>query len=195
MFECEVRFLIPDIAAFRARLDSLGAYGFERYACTDRYFRPRTGPWEARTHALRVREWREPLRPSELLLTRVEAVAAGGLACKRSLLPHRKLRLHEGSSAECADVCAALGFVPWLEVVKTDCAICDVPGLGKAIYEHVAGLGWTSEIEAEGADPDGALARIRAVLAALAVPLGSVTDKPLAVLVGERLHRGPALPS
>jgi adenylate cyclase class IV len=194
-FECEVRFLIPDIAAFRARLASLGAHGCERYALTDRYFRPELGEWEARTHALRVREWCEPLRPSELLLTHVETVRAGGLTCKRSLLPQGKLRLHEGSSAECADVCEALGFVLWLEVVKTDCAICDVPGLGKASYEHVAPLGWTSEIEVEGPDPAAAIARIRAALAALAVPLASATDLPMAVLVAERLRQQPASPS
>jgi len=191
-FECEVRFFIRDIAAFQARLASLGARALQRYAFTDRYFRPREGPWEPRTHGLRVRDWREPARLSELLLTHVETVAAGPLACKRSLLPQGKLRLHEGNREECEDVCEALGFVRWLDVVKTDCAICELPGFGKAIYERVAGLGWTSEVEVEGNDPAAALARIEAKLSALGVPAASVTDKPMAVLVAERLGRLPA---
>jgi len=185
-FECEVRFLIPDIAAFQARLAALGACGVERYAFTDHYFRPREGSWNPRTHALRVREWREPARPNELLLTHVDTVSAGALACKRSLLPQGKLRLYEGPLDECAGVCDALGFVPWLDVVKTECVICDLPGLGKAIYERVDGLGWTSEIEVDGTDPAAALARIRVKLATLGVPLEAVTDAPMAVLVAQR---------
>jgi len=194
-FECEVRFFIPDITAFQARLAALGAHGMERYAFTDHYFHPREGAWNPRTHALRVREWREPARSSELLLTHIEAVSVDGLACKRSLLPQGKLRLHEGSIDECAGVCRALGFVPWLDVVKTDCAICDLPRLGKAIYEHVDGLGWTSEIEVDGTDAAAAIAHIGVKLAALGVPVGAVTDTPMAVLVAERIGLLPSPPS
>jgi adenylate cyclase class IV len=186
-FECEVRFLIPDIEAFRARLRALEATGEQRYAFTDHYFRPRNWTWDNRTHALRVREWREPVRESELLLTRVEIVRADGLACKRSVFPEGKLRLHRGTLQECARVCEVLGFVPWLDVVKQECAIWDLPGLGKAIYERVDGLGWTSEVEVEGADPAVALVRIREKLARLDVSPNAVTDAPMAVLVAERL--------
>lgn len=191
-FECEVRFLIPDIEAFRARLRTLGASGEERYAFTDHYFRPTHWSWDARTHALRVREWREPVRESELLLTRIEVVRAGGLTCKRSLLPDGKLRLHHGTVEDCASVCEALGFTRWMDVVKSECGICDLPGLGKAIYERVEDLGWTSEVEVEGTDPAAALARIREKLASLGVPADVATDTPLAVLVAERLGLLPA---
>jgi len=187
-----VRFLIPDIEAFRARLRVLGASSEERYAFTDHYVRPTHWSWDARTHALRVREWQEPVRESELLLTRIEIVHAGGLTCKRSLLPDGKLRLHHGTVQECMRVCEILGFTRWLDVVKSQCGICDLPGLGKAIYEHVEGLGWASEVEVEGTDPAAALARIRDKLASLGVPAAAATDTPMAVLVAERLGLLPA---
>ncbi len=180
-------FSFPTLPSFQARLAALGAHGVERYAFTDHYFRPQDAPWNPRTHALRVREWRTPVRASELLLTHIESVSVDGLACKRSLLAQGKLRLHEGAVDECAGVCRALGFVPWLDVVKTDCVICDLPGLGKAIYERVEGLGWTSEIEVDGTDAAAALARIGVKLAALGVPVEAVTDTPMAVLVAERM--------
>jgi len=186
-FECEVRFLIPDIAAFQTRLCALGASNLERYAFTDHYYRPREGAWDPRTRALRVREWREPAGPSELLLTRIEVVRGGGLACKRSLFPEGKVRLHRGPVDECERVCDALGFEAWLDVVKTECGICDLPGLGKAIYERVRGLGWTSEVEVEGSDPVSALARIGEKLDALGIARDAATDTPLAVLLAERL--------
>jgi len=186
-FECEVRFLIPDIAVFQARLCALGASHLERYAFTDHYYCPREGAWNSRTHALRIREWREPARASELLVTRIEVVRVGDLACKRSLFPEGKVQLYRGPVDECERVCDALGFTAWLDVVKSECGICDLPGLGKAIYEHVRGLGWTSEVEVEGSDPGSALARIGEKLDALGIARDAVTDTPLAVLLAERL--------
>jgi len=186
-FECEVRFLISDIAAFRARLEALGAVNDVQYAFTDHYFRPREWSWDPRTRALRIREWREPARESELLLTCNEVVRVDRLACKRSLFPEGKLCLHRGAREDCERICDALGFAWWLDVVKSDCGICDVPGLGQAIYERVEGLGWTSEVEVEGSDPAAAVARIEWKLASLGVPPDAVTDEPMVVLVAERL--------
>jgi adenylate cyclase class IV len=36
-YECEVRFVIEDVGAFRARLAALGAQAIREYAFTDHY--------------------------------------------------------------------------------------------------------------------------------------------------------------
>ncbi len=184
-FECEVRFPIPEIAALKARLRSLGSE-VRRYALTDHYYRPRAWRWDDRTCALRIREHREPAGPSELLLTRVEIVTTSGLVFKRSLFPEGKLCFHRGRTEECARVCEILGFEPWLDVVKSDCGSCDLPGLGAAIYEWIEGLGWMGEGEVDGADPGQAIARLREMLRVLGVDPATVADRSIAVLIAER---------
>jgi len=83
-FECEVRFLIDDVEAFRRRIATLGGRVRFEYAFTDHYYRPVGGAWDPRTRALRVREHHRPQQSGEVLLTWIDLVQVSGLSFKRS---------------------------------------------------------------------------------------------------------------
>src|SRR5207245_2342662 len=97
-FECEVRFLIDDVEAFRRRIATLGGRVRFEYAFTDHYYRPPGGAWDPRTRALRVREHHRPAQPSEVLLTWTDVVQVNGLSFKRSRFPEGKVRLYAASA-------------------------------------------------------------------------------------------------
>ncbi|MDR5710457.1 MAG: CYTH domain-containing protein [Armatimonadota bacterium] len=190
-FEIEVRFPVPDPQALALQAGQLGAVTVLRYAFTDQIYRPRVGPWDLFTRTLRLRAHREPEEAWEVLFSRVEVVHKGSLGLKRSVFPGGKVRLYAGSREACERLLEELGFVPWFEVAKSGGTKWSFRnGVGLAL-EHVEGLGWMGELEAEGA-VDEAIERVHGLLERLAVPPESVTPLPLPVLVARA--RGLLLP-
>ncbi|MDQ7818975.1 MAG: nucleoside 2-deoxyribosyltransferase [Armatimonadota bacterium] len=181
-FECEVRFPIGDLAAFRRRVASLGGRAVGEYAFTDHYYRL-PGASDPAARSLRVREHHAPPQPAELLLSWVDLQASGELTFKRSRFPEGKLCLHRADPAACHAVAAALGGVPWVVVRKTAGTLYELPGLGGVAVEHVDGVGWMGEVEAAGADPQAAAAALRRRLEALGVAPASLRPHPLAAQV------------
>ncbi len=180
-FECEVRFAIDDVAAFRRRVASLGGRAVREYAFTDHYYRlPAVADPAARS--LRVREHHAPPQPAELLLAWVDLHTHGEVTFKRSRFPEGKVCLHRGGAAACHAVAAALGAVPWVVVRKTAGTLYEIPGAGGLAVEQVDGLGWMGEVEAAGADPAEAAAAIRRRLDLLGVPPHAARPQPLAAL-------------
>lgn len=187
-FECEVRFLIADIDAFRRGIAVLGGGVRFEYAFTDHYYRPHGGAWDPTTRALRVREHHRPPQPSEVLLTWVDLVHVDGLAFKRSRFPEGKVRLHLGSVGECRSIADGLGYEPWLVVRKLTCEFYDIPDVGELVVEQVDGIGWMGEVEVPGHDPQAAASAIRRKLDALRVSVDAVLPQPLAALAASRLR-------
>ena len=188
-FECEVRFLIPDRAAFERVLVQRGGSVRFRYAFTDHYYRLAGSAWDPRTRAVRIREHHQPPQASEVLVTWTDMIYAAGLSFKRSRLPEGKVRLHRGTLEACRTVVDALGYEPWLIVRKTACAFYDIPDLGALVIEDVEGIGSMAEIEVAGEDPDAAGVSIRRTLDALRIPPQAVLPEPLAAVVAARLPR------
>ena len=188
-FECEVRFLIPDRAAFERGLAQRGASVRFRYAFTDHYYRSWGGEWDPRTRAVRIREHHQPTQASEVLVTWTDMMHAAGLSFKRSRLPEGKVRLYTGTLEASRTVVDALGYDPWLVVRKTACAFYDIPDLGALVIEDVEGIGSMAEIEVAGEDPEAAAVSIRRKLDALRIPLHAVLPEPLAAVVAARLPR------
>ncbi len=185
-YECEVRFLIDDIDAFRRRLTSVGGRARFEYAFTDHYYRPPGGIWDPRERALRIREHHRPAQPAEVLLTWTDLVHVGGLSFKRSRFPEGKVRLYAGALADCRAVAGGLGYEPWLIVRKAAGLFYEIPQLGELVAEQVDGIGWMCEVEVEGEDSAAAAAAIRRKLDALGVPPKAVLPEPLAALVAAR---------
>ncbi len=188
-FECEVRFLIPDRAAFERALAQRGGSIRFRYAFTDHYYQPSGSSWDPRTRSVRIREHHQPTQASEVLVTSTDVIHAAGLSFKRSRLPEGKVRLYTGTLEACRTVVDALGYDPWLIVRKTACAFYDIPDLGALVIEDVEGVGSMAEIEVAGEDPEAAAASIRRTLDALRIPLQAVLPEPLAAVVAARLPR------
>lgn len=182
-YECEVRFHLDDIEAFRRRVADLGGRLLWAYAFTDYYQRSKVMRWDPHTRALRIRAHHQPPQPSEVLLTWVEVVRSDGLQFKRSRFPEGKVKLYAGSLDDCRAVADGLGFEPWITVHKRDGAMYDIPGLGRLVSEYVETVGWMSEIEVNGRDPVEAGRAIRETLAALGVPRTVVTSEPVAAIV------------
>lgn len=206
-YEAEVRFRIPDIDAFRGRIQARGGTVVESYAFRDRCHRSRIGPWDWTAQSMRTRTHTVPAPRSEVLFSAVDVVAADGFAFKRSRLAAGKATLFTGTADACASFLDALGYTPWFDVIKTDCVMWNLPNGGMAIAEHVAGatvpngpvgvtaassLGWMSEIEVDGEDPRRAREAIAAKLAFLGVDVSDVTPAPLPVLVGRSLGLLPS---
>src|SRR2546430_5351559 len=187
-FECEVRFLIDDVEAFRRRIATLGGRVRFEYAFTDHYYRPPGGAWDPRTRALRVREHRRPAQPSEVLLTWTDVVQVNGLSFKRSRFPEGKVRLYAGSADECRTLAAGLGYDPWLVVRKIAGLFYDIPDVGELVAEQVDGIGWMCELEVEGQNPATAAGAILRKLGALGVPAEAVIPEPVAALVAAHLR-------
>ncbi len=185
-FECEVRFLIDDIHAFRQRIAALGGRARFEYAFTDHYFRPGGGASDPRARALRIREHHRPAQPCEILLTWIDLVQVSGMSFKRSRFPEGKVRLYTGTLEECRAVMGGLGYESWLVVHKTAGALYEIPGLGELVAEQVDGVGWMCEVEVAGEDPAAAARAIRRKLEALAVPPETVMSEPLAAVVAAR---------
>ncbi len=141
-FECEVRFLIPDRAAFERALAQRGGSIRFRYAFTDHYYRPSGGAWDPRTRSMRIREHHQPTQASEVLVTWTDMIHAAGLSFKRSRLPEGKVRVYTGTVEACRTVVDALGYEPWLVVRKPDCAFWDIPELGVLVIEDVESIGF-----------------------------------------------------
>jgi len=187
-FECEVRFLIDDVEAFRRRIATLGGRVRFEYAFTDHYYRPPGGAWDPRTRALRVREHHRPAQPSEVLLTWTDVVQVNGLSFKRSRFPEGKVRLYAGSADECRTLAAGLGYDPWLVVRKKAGLFYDIPDVGELVAEQVDGIGWMCELEVEGQNPATAAGAILRKLGALGVPAEAVIPEPVAALVAAHLR-------
>lgn len=185
-YECEVRVLLPDVDAFRRRLAQLEARVVQTYAFSDHYHRPRHTPWSPHTQSLRIREHHRPRNPSEILLTAVELQTSGSLRFKRSRFAEGKVQLYAGDVSECRMIVDHLGFAPWVTVRKRDGTIYEVPHLGTLAVEEVAEVGWMSELEVDGTDPDRAGAALRAQLELLGLDAERVTPDPMAVLVATR---------
>lgn len=187
-FECEVRFLIDDVEAFRRRIAALGGRVRFEYAFTDHYYRPPGGAWDPRTRALRVREHHRPAQPSEMLLTWIDLVQVSGLSFKRSRFPEGKVRLYTGTAEECRAVADGLGYEPWLVVRKKTGLFYEIPGVGELVAEQVDGVGWMCEVEVAGQNPGAAAEAIRRKLEALGVSADAVIPEPLAALVATHLR-------
>ncbi len=187
-FECEVRFLIDDVEAFRRRLATLGGRVRFEYAFTDHYYRPPGGAWDPRTRALRVREHHRPQQSSEVLLTWIDLVQVSGLSFKRSRFPEGKVRLYAGTADECRAVADGLGYEPWLVVRKKAGLFYEIPEAGELVAEQVDGVGWMCELEVEGQNPRAAAEAILRKLEALGVSAAAVIPEPLAALVAAHLR-------
>lgn len=190
-YECEVRFLIEDIESFHGRLAKMGARAMLDYAFTDYYYRPRGIPWDTRTRALRIREHHVPVQPCEILLTWIEMTQMDGITFKRSRFPEGKVRLYEGTIADCRAVLDGLALDAWLTVRKHGGTLFEIPGLGELVTELVDSVGWMCEVEVEGANAAQAARTIKERLRALEVPLDAVISDPIAAIVaGRTVHTG-----
>ena len=187
LFECEVRYIIEDIAAFKRRLEELGAELLYPYEFTDHYYRPREGEWNLSERNLRIRHWTTPREPTTVFFVKTEIVTIGELQFKRALYSQGKVPLFSGGLEECRSLLDDLGFEPWFDVAKKDAALWDVPKHGfKTVTEFIEGLGWTGELEFEGKNPQQAAANIESALKALRIPKELVTFRPISQIFAEK---------
>jgi adenylate cyclase class IV len=186
LFECEVRFVIADIDAFRRHLEKQGGKILFPYEFTDHYFKPVGAKWRLSERNLRIREWNYPSEPTTIFFVKTEIVTIGRLQFKRALYPEGKVPLYSGNIDACRSVLEGLGFEPWFEVAKKYSALWDLPRHGfKTPLEFIEGLGWTGELEFEGEDPQQAKENIENALKVMDVPVEAVTFKPISEIFAE----------
>lgn len=186
LYECEVRVQLSDVNSFRRKLTQLEGRVVQAYAFADHYYRPRQAYWPLGTQSLRIREHHQPAQPCEVLLSAVEVRTSGGLRFKRSRFIEGKVRLYAGTISACKGIVDRLGFTPWVTVRKREGAIYEVPHLGTLAVEDVAEVGWMSELETDGTDPDRAGRVLRAQLEALGLDPQLITPDPVVVLIETR---------
>ena len=186
LFECEVRYAIADIDAFRRHLEKQGGKILFPYEFTDHYFKPVGETWRLSERNLRIRDWNYPSEPTTIFFVKTEIVTIDDLQFKRALYPEGKVPMYSGSIGACRSLLADLGFEPWFEVAKKDSALWELPRHGfKTPLEFIEGLGWTGELEFEGENPYEAKENIESALQVMAIPKEKVTFKPVSEIFAE----------
>lgn len=187
LFECEVRYEIEDIRALENRLGALGAEVLYPYEFTDHYFKPVKEKWNPLEKNLRIREWKTPANPAEILFVKIEVISLGDIRFKRALYPQGKVPLFSGDRDTCESLLEDLGFELWFKINKTKAKLWEIPEHGfKTAVEYIEGLGWSGELEFEGEDTEKARAEIEQALEILEIPKKLVSFKPFSVIFAEK---------
>ncbi len=182
-YECEVRFGIEDIDAFKSTLTGLGARVALSYEFTDHYYKPAGTPWDPVEKNLRIREWMDPPRPTTIYFVKLEILTVQGLQFKRSLNSEGKLPLFSGPIDVCRMLLDDLGFEFWFALRKEKARLWEIPDHHFfTAVEYIQGVGWTAELEFEGKDPRIATPAIQNALNLLKIPPHLVTHKPISAI-------------
>ncbi|MBU0980071.1 MAG: CYTH domain-containing protein [Nanoarchaeota archaeon] len=187
-FECEVRFPVEDIKAFKEKLVKLGGKVTYEYGFTDHYYRPKGKTWNPVEKNIRIREWKDGKYPTAILLCKNEVISGKDFQFKRSLYEQGKLELFRGDLALCKTLLDDMGFEPWFEVRKEKASLWDVQVKGFNIaIEHIPGLGWTCELEFSGDDPEEAKKRIENAIGILEVPADKLCYEPVSAMYAKKM--------
>lgn len=152
-FEAEVRFLLDDVSAIKAKIEEHNLSCIREYAFADHYFTPTDTDWNPMEKTIRIRVWDDPALPTAVWLTKEEVIDQDGVQCKRSLYPEGKRKLFEGELEACKQVLADLGFKPLFTITKIQGSVWqDANQSIEFCIEETDLLGWTGEIEAVGTD-------------------------------------------
>jgi adenylate cyclase class IV len=182
-YDCEVRFKIENIDAFEATLAGLDARIALPYEFTDHYYKPPGQPWSPVEKTLRIREWKQPKRPTTIYFVKLEILSVQDLKFKRSLHSEGKLPLFSGPLDACRELLDDLGFEFWFSLRKEKARLWEIPAPHfHTAVEYIRGIGWTAELEFEGKDPQVAAPAIRKALQLLEVPKHLITYKPIAAI-------------
>ncbi len=186
LFECEVRFTIEDIDAFRPRLAELHATLGYQYEFQDHYFRPVNDTWNPVEKNLRIREWTFPTHPTTIYFVKNEILTIDELQFKRAVYHHGKVPLLSDEPDICADLLKDLGFEPWFVLKKQHASFWEVSKYGfNTVTEYIDGIGWSGELEFEGDDPNEARVQFERALNLLRIPLEQVSFKPISAIFAE----------
>lgn len=191
-FECEVRFMIPDIHEFTNQLRILHATVLYSYEFTDHYYQPRiTTQWDPLSQTLRLREWRkkdDENVQSEILFTKIQIFTHNGMLFKRAIYPQSKIQLVQDSFHTCQSILNDLGFEPWFRIEKRRCKLYEIPDPQFiTVQEHVRNLGWSGEVEVEGSNLETAASNLKTYLSVLKINENQISYKPLARIYAEKL--------
>lgn len=151
--ESEIRLMIHDIKTFRSFLDQHGAVLMKTYSFTDHCYRPagldhRWVRQDLDTKIMRLREWREPQRKSELLYSKVELIENQGVCFKRSVFPGGKLRIFEGDRETIENLMQDWNFEFWFKIEKEEGQLLELPkGNFILALEKIKDFGYSAEIE------------------------------------------------
>lgn len=182
-FECEVRFYIKDLNAFKKRLRQLNAIFLHPYAFTDYYYEPKNKKWNPKINNLRIREWQKPKKPTGIFFVKNQIIKSRERQFKRSTYQDGKVPLFFGSLKTCQKLLKDLEFRPIFKIKKERCLFWDLPNYKfKTIAEYVKGIGWTGELEFAGNDPKKAGKQINQALKILQIPPELVTFKTMSAL-------------
>lgn len=189
-FECEVRFLIKDIAAHRKRILGLGGKLKYKYTFVDFYYRPEKQVWGPVRRILRIRHWSKPKKPTTIYFVKNEVTQKGKIKFKRSLYPEGKLSLFSGSLKRCREILKDLGFIEWLTLKKQRAEFWDVPKYKfETVTEYIPNLGWSGELEVEGSDILKAREQLEKQLKLLGIDLDQADYRPISVIYAEKLNK------
>lgn len=183
LFECEVRFIIEEIDAFKKRLRELEAELVFDYEFTDYYFEPKQDKWNPVEKNIRIRKWKTPQKPTTVYFVKNKIIKIDKIKFKRALYLQGKVPLFEGDLETCKSLLIDLGFKSWFTLKKEKSSIWKLPKYNfYTINEYIPGLGWWGELEFEGKDPNKAKKQIERALKLLEIPLHLVTHKPISAI-------------
>ena len=186
-FECEVRFEIKDIDGHVKKLKELNGTLKYSYEFTDYYYEPKSGKWNPTEKSLRIREWKNPQKPTQIFFVKNEIISSGGIEFKRALYEEGKVPLYTGDAALCRSLLDDLEFKEWLVVKKEKADFWSLPEQEfDTVYEYIDGVGWSGELEFEGENPDDAREKIKKALEVLGIAPELVSFKPVAAITAEK---------
>lgn len=189
-FECEVRFLIKDVNAYRERMKGLGGKLKYKYAFTDFYYRPEKQTWGPIRRILRIRHWGKPKDPTTIYFVKNEIVENKKLKFKRSVYPEGKLPLFSGSLKRCREILKDLGFIEWITIKKQKAEFWNIPKHKfNTVIEFIPGLGWSGELEESGTNIAKAYKKLSEQLKYLNIDIKQADFRPISVIYAEKLDK------
>jgi adenylate cyclase class IV len=189
LFECEVRFFIDNIEAFKQHLNTLNAQLIRSYSFTDHYYQPLNGQWNNLEKSIRIREWFTPITKTVIYFTKQEIITDEGISFKKSLYPTGKIQFFEGTLELCRQILSDLDFKPSFSIQKKRGWVWQIPEHHlEFCAEETDLLGWTGEIELEGKDLQYIKESLLKHQEILQLDPKQMTFKPLATLIEERIQ-------
>ncbi|MCX6813476.1 MAG: CYTH domain-containing protein [Candidatus Azambacteria bacterium] len=187
IFECEVRYEIDNIKKFESRLKKLGANLLYPYSFEDYYYRPVKEKWNPSEKILRIRKWRYPKKPAEILFVKNEIISINGIKFKRSLYPQGKVLLFNGEFNICETLLHDLGFIPWFVLNKKKANFWKIKKYNfKTVTEYIENLGWNGELEFEGKNIQKAKTKIKKALEILEIAPKLVSFEPISLIYARK---------
>lgn len=181
-FEVEVRAKVDE--KFYNKLIADGARQLKKYSYQDEYWRPKESNWDPEFIIMRIRK-KEGDPGVEVLFSHVHYVEKDGLRVKRSLYPEGKIKLFYGKEETAKRLLQECGFEYWFSVRKLQCLVLEWKGIELAI-EQIEDLGWAIELEADGTEPESAIADLWIKLKKLGIRENQLMFKSLPKIMAEK---------